>query len=77
VVCLSVCLSVQDYSASYGQVAMKFWKRVVLGTGNDYLDVSGSREPISVVTVSKCFLSVGFGRFCRKKPRFSFRFRFS
>jgi len=22
---------------------------------------------ISVVTVSKCFLSVGFGRFCRKK----------
>ena len=31
----------------------------------------------SVVTVSKCFLSVGFGRFCRKKPRFSVRFRFS
>jgi len=31
----------------------------------------------SVVTVSKCFLSVGFGRFCRKKPRFLVRFRFS
>ena len=31
----------------------------------------------SVVTVSKCFLSVGFGRFCRKKPRFSVRFSFS
>jgi len=31
----------------------------------------------SVVTVSKCFLSVSFGRFCRKKPRFSVRFRFS
>jgi len=43
---MSVCLSVQHYSLSYGQVAMKFWKRVVLGTGNDYLDVSGSREPI-------------------------------
>ena len=31
----------------------------------------------SVVTVSKFFLSVGFGRFCRKEPRFSVRFRFS
>jgi len=31
----------------------------------------------SVVTISKCFLSVGFDRFCRKKPRFSVRFRFS
>jgi len=31
----------------------------------------------SVVTVSKRFLSVGFGRFCRKKPRFLVRFRFS
>jgi len=30
-----------------------------------------------VVMVSKCFLSVGFGRFCRKKPRFSVQFRFS
>ena len=30
----------------------------------------------SVVTVLKCFLSVGFSRFCRKKPRFSVRFRF-
>ena len=26
----------------------------------------------SVVTVSKCFLSVGFGRFCRKNLRFWF-----
>ena len=26
----------------------------------------------SVVTVSKCFLSVGFGRFCRKKLGFRF-----
>jgi len=26
----------------------------------------------SVVTVSKCFLSVGFGRFCRKKHCFRF-----
>ena len=27
---------------------------------------------ISVVTVSKCFLSVGFGRFCRKNLGFRF-----
>jgi len=26
----------------------------------------------SVVTVSKCFLSVGFGRFCRKNLGFRF-----
>jgi len=35
------------------------------------------RDVTSAVTVSKCFLSVGFGRFCRKKTRFSVRFRFS
>jgi len=35
------------------------------------------KHHISVVTVSKCFLSVGFGRFCRKRPRFSVWFRFS
>jgi len=28
----------------------------------------------SVVTVSKCFLSVGFGRFCRKNLGVRFRF---
>jgi len=31
----------------------------------------------SVVTVSKCFLSVGFGRFCRKDLGFRFGFIFS
>jgi len=40
-------------------------------------DMNVNGEISSVVTVSKCFLSVGFGRFCRKKPRFSVRFRFS
>ena len=32
---------------------------------------SSLSEP-SVVTVSKCFLSVGFGRFCRKNLGFRF-----
>ena len=31
---------------------------------------------ISVVTVSKILLLVGFGRFLQEKPRFSVRFRF-
>jgi len=31
-----------------------------------------SYAPISVVTVSKCFPSVGFGRFCRKNLGFQF-----
>jgi len=31
-----------------------------------------SSDMSSVVTVSKCFLSVGFGRFCRKNLGFRF-----
>jgi len=38
-------------------------KRVIVGGGAG----AAVSSIISVVTVSKCFLSVGFGRFCRKK----------
>jgi len=34
--------------------------------------VSSPNANVSVVTVSKCFLSVGFGRFCRKSLGFRF-----
>ena len=40
-----------------------------------YMPVVSVRAPYkndSVVTVSKCFLSVGFGRFCRKNLGFRF-----
>jgi len=35
-----------------------------------------SKMTCSVVTVSKCFLSIGFGRFCRKNLVFRFRLGF-
>ena len=35
-----------------------------------------SSMAFSVITVSKCFLSVGFGRFCRKNLGFRFGFGF-
>ena len=37
-----------------------------------YKDKQFLMEIGSVVTVSKCFLSVGFGRFCRKNLGFRF-----
>ena len=48
-----------------------------VGLGPGHIKLDGDPVPTtlllnSVVTVSKCFLSVGFGRFCRKNLGFRF-----
>jgi len=55
--------------------AGNFWNNPHTVATTKQTKVSKTAEVIkinSVVTVSKCFLSVGFGRFCRKNLGFRF-----